>query len=227
MDGPNFSVSSPAIAEDGTIYIGGDQRMYALDPDNSEEREIWSYSIDGPIRQASPAVGEDGTIYLPNGDSFNLYAITPDGEEEWTTQGNRLEYAIPAIGDDGVIYAGSCHDICEEDDCKKGNGIMFAFNPDGSERWRTYVLDCIDARPAIGDNGLLFAPSDPLEDVDECVDQCEAECDEDCESCEEICEEGAEIISPGIFYAIGTSSEGYANSSWPKAQKDDRSTGLF
>ncbi|MCD4782462.1 MAG: PQQ-binding-like beta-propeller repeat protein [Candidatus Eremiobacteraeota bacterium] len=58
--------SSPAIAEDGTIYIGGgDGNLYALFPDGKLK---WKYTLGGYIL-SSPAIGMDGTIYVGSGAS--------------------------------------------------------------------------------------------------------------------------------------------------------------
>ncbi|MEF8874404.1 MAG: PQQ-binding-like beta-propeller repeat protein, partial [Candidatus Thermoplasmatota archaeon] len=72
--------SSPAIGEDGTIYIGSrDGNLYAVNPDGTER---WTFET-GDMITSSPAIGEDGKIYIGSRDG-NLYAVNPDGREKWS-----------------------------------------------------------------------------------------------------------------------------------------------
>ncbi len=74
--------SSPAIGQDGTIYIGsyypGGHHLYAINPDGTLK---WQYETGSYIYYSSPAIGEDGTIYVgsyvESGDGY-LYAIETD-----------------------------------------------------------------------------------------------------------------------------------------------------
>ncbi|GEM_PF-6571050 len=63
--------SSPAIADDGTIYVGSDDNyLYAINPDGSLK---WKFQTQNMIR-SSPAIADDGTIYVGSHDD-NFYAI--------------------------------------------------------------------------------------------------------------------------------------------------------
>lgn len=70
-DGSGCS-ASPAIAADGTVYIGSNAgNVYALDALGNLK---WSYSTGAGVRLGSAAIGGDGTVYI--GDSAgNLYAL--------------------------------------------------------------------------------------------------------------------------------------------------------
>ena len=57
---------------------------------------------------SSPAIGADGTIYVGSCDG-NLYAINPNGTEQWAFPLGVLS-SCPAIGADGTIYVGSMDD---------------------------------------------------------------------------------------------------------------------
>jgi outer membrane protein assembly factor BamB len=64
--GPTFQTnaaqpvfSSPSIGVDGTIYIGINDALYALNPDGSEK---WAFET-GLTVTSSPAIAADGTIY--------------------------------------------------------------------------------------------------------------------------------------------------------------------
>ena len=96
--------SSPAVADDGTIYIGSmDEynpptsydipKLYAINPDGTEK---WRFETThyGKIT-ASPAIGPDGTIYIatheepcsrpspPCDPCPDIFAVNPDGTEKW------------------------------------------------------------------------------------------------------------------------------------------------
>ncbi|NLH49321.1 MAG: PQQ-like beta-propeller repeat protein [Myxococcales bacterium] len=98
--------ASPAIAADGTIYIGSaDGTMYAINPDGTLR---WSFDTLDPIR-SSAAVDGDGNLYFGCGDG-KLYALRPDGKKAWsfdTTTGDRNDLnGSPAIDKQGIVIGG-------------------------------------------------------------------------------------------------------------------------
>jgi|GEM_PF-3302838 len=96
--------SSPAIAEDGTIYVGSyDDKLYAINKNGALK---WAYITGGNIH-SSPAIGADGTIYVGSND-HNIYAINPDGTLKWNYTTGGAVNSSPAIGSDGTVYVGSC-----------------------------------------------------------------------------------------------------------------------
>jgi len=111
--------SSPAIGDDGTIYVGStDKRLYAISPNGTNR---WFFSTGGVI-ESSPAIGSDGTIYVGSGDK-KLYAINPDGTEKWEFATDMPVASSPAVGADGTIYFGPV------------SGNVFALYPDGAVKW--------------------------------------------------------------------------------------------
>ena len=102
--------ASPAIAEDGTIYLmANDGNFYAFNPDGTEKWRL--FMGEWTETTSSPAIGADGTIYVgtPWGDSTpTFYAINPDGTIKWSLPptGGGIS-SSPAIGADGTIYFGS------------------------------------------------------------------------------------------------------------------------
>ena len=119
--------ASPAVAPDGTLYFGGNDRsFYALAPDGSQK---WSFVTGGFIDTCSPTVAPDGTIYTGSNDG-KLYAFAPDGTSRWThdfTATAPLSNS-PSLAADGTIYV------------KANDGFLYALNPaDGSTKWRRDV----------------------------------------------------------------------------------------
>jgi len=93
--------SSPAIASDGTIYVGAnDGYLYALNPDGTLK---WKFKTGDSI-YFSPAIGLDGTIYIGSEDHY-FYAIKPNGTIKWKFEVDKP--TSPAVAHDGTIYIGS------------------------------------------------------------------------------------------------------------------------
>jgi len=144
--GSNVS-STPAIAEDGTIYISScDWKVYAINPDGTQR---WAFDTGAVMTwSSSPAVGADGTVYAGNDDGY-LFAIHPDsGTEKWSLFIGGWA-ATPSIGADGTLYVGSSH------------GTFHAVSPGGTLKWSfsTSGMGWMPS-PAIASDGTLYVGSD-------------------------------------------------------------------
>ena len=85
--GTDWFESSPAVAADGTVYIGGwDNNLYAIS--GRTGKEIWHYPTGSAIT-APPTIGPDGTIYIGSTDGV-MYAIRQDGVARWTYEVDTL-----------------------------------------------------------------------------------------------------------------------------------------
>lgn len=143
----DMKTSSPAIAEDGTIYagdVGG--YLYAFNPDGTEK---WRFlcGVDGDdIYGGCPAIGADGTIYVGS-DSKNMYAINPDGTKKWSfATGNKI-FGSASIASDGTIVFGS------------RDGNVYALNTDGSQKWVFTTGGEVKSSPAIDADGIIYIGS--------------------------------------------------------------------
>lgn len=151
--------SSPAIAQDGTIYIGTiDGNLHAVDPNTGTV--IWSYSIGGNV-YSSPAIGLDGTIYIGSWretGSFGtgaVYAINPNGSLKWRYPDigyiDDIE-SSPAIDpESGVIYVGGSVQ-------HPWDGRMYAIYPNGDPKCEFFhnTSGWITASPAIRNDGMII-----------------------------------------------------------------------
>jgi len=182
-DDPN----SVVISSDGTIYVAGAGKIFALDKNGNE---IWSKSYQ---HTQGPALAEDGTIYFLSGDT--IVALDKTGKEKWKfkTQGNTIIGLT--VGPDGTIYQGSWdgyfYAINKDGTLKwkyktagavsypasiDKNGIiylgggdahagpdsnLYAFNPDGSLKWKYDTKAMRVGSPAIGFDGLIYVPAAP------------------------------------------------------------------
>ncbi|MFH1531879.1 MAG: PQQ-binding-like beta-propeller repeat protein [Pseudomonadota bacterium] len=99
---PGLISSSPAVASDGTVYIGTqDSKLYAIKSGTVQ----WTHPTGGEI-WSTPAVGPDGTIYVGSNDGW-LYAVTAAGVAQWTIEIKGQIWGQPLVGLDGAVYVGS------------------------------------------------------------------------------------------------------------------------
>jgi len=92
--GSQVFFSSPAVAADGTIYIGTEGgELVAV---TSAGVIKWSYQTSGPI-WTSPVIGADGTVYIGSNDN-SIYAINPNGTMQWSFQTGDQVLSSAAIG---------------------------------------------------------------------------------------------------------------------------------
>ena len=135
--------SSPAIANDGTIYVGSnDKHLYAFTPNG---RLKWR-SKTGDWIYSSPAIAKDGTIYVGSTDK-HLYAFTPNGNLKWKYQTDNWITSSPTVANDGTIYVGSY------------DKHLYAFTPNGNLKWRFKTGDDIWSSPAIANDGTIYVGS--------------------------------------------------------------------
>ncbi len=126
----------PVIDNNGTIYFGSNNGLYAMYPNGTLK---WKYNVK---LISVPAIAADGTIYISVGRS-GLHAIYPNGTRKWkfSVEGNTT--SSPVIAEDGTIYF------------KSQNQKLYAVNPDGTERWN-YSTGHLGSSPAIGNDGTIY-----------------------------------------------------------------------
>ncbi|MBM3331793.1 PQQ-like beta-propeller repeat protein [candidate division WOR-3 bacterium] len=110
--------SGPVVGPDGTIYIGGDGKLTAIDP-NGDPKWVFTPAMYGAV--STPALTVDGYLYilvvpgkkrLALQGSDTLYAVNPDGTRRWACGlGEGLsdpEFALssPKLDANGYIYVG-------------------------------------------------------------------------------------------------------------------------
>jgi outer membrane protein assembly factor BamB len=136
---PGFSSlhATPAIAGDGTVYLGfsgGDPAagtLYAFRPPTgggTDPQVVWMVDV-GPGRTtSSPTLGPDGTIYMMGG-SGRLFAVAPNGSVKWSAMAGPTLKGSPALANDASsVYVPST------------DGKLYAIAPpasgnEGSVRW--------------------------------------------------------------------------------------------
>lgn len=148
--------SSPAIGQDGTVYVGSaDGALYAITPKGEVD---WIFDEIDHLVDSEPVISPDGEhIYVITNPSHftedeRLYAIDTEGNEAWKTSGTSasLPSAGPVVGDDGTIYTNIGEDV-------------IALDPEEvSLEWRFETDDFVTAGPVMraGDGTLYVASED-------------------------------------------------------------------
>src|SRR5262249_5432234 len=142
--------SSPSIGSDGTIYVGSDDgNLYAL---SASGQLKWKFTTqNSSIIRSSPAIGSDGTIYFGSegGKSFGgVYALNPNGTQQWFYSARFDIDSAPAIGSDGTIYIGTA------------GWTMLAISSSGTLKWSTTFGSYVVSSPAIGSDGTIYIGCD-------------------------------------------------------------------
>jgi outer membrane protein assembly factor BamB len=107
------SVSSASVGADGTVYVCGKGRLYAL---SGEGKKKWDAGLDTDTCNA-PSIGTDGTVYVAS-HSGHLHAISQSGQKKWSFEHElsksrnpadmvRSMLQTPAIRKDGMLCIGS------------------------------------------------------------------------------------------------------------------------
>jgi outer membrane protein assembly factor BamB len=134
------SRSSPALGDDGTIYIGSwEGNLFALSPEGTER---WRFKTGFEIT-SSPAVSSDGTVFV-GCRNHRVYAVNKDGRERWTFKTGGWVDASPAIGTNDTIYIGSWD--------KK----LYALSPDGTKQWEFVTDGPVVSSAAIDTRGVIY-----------------------------------------------------------------------
>lgn len=177
-DGP--IEASPAIAGDGTTYIGSnDGKLYAITQNGAVR---WSTNLGSPVN-GSPAIADDGRIVVGTDDG-KVRCVDKAGAVAWTYSTGSAVIASPAIKGN-VVYVGSSNGslyaLSMETGAKQWShttggaiwsspaidsagavyvtaedGCLYAIDPSGTRKWKYQTGSSITASPAIDPDGIIY-----------------------------------------------------------------------
>ncbi|MCD6448784.1 MAG: PQQ-like beta-propeller repeat protein [Thermoplasmata archaeon] len=144
--------TSPAIGEDGTIYVGTwEGYLYAFTPDGEEK---WKISLGNWINDLS--LDENGTIYAgifsisyPNPSPAKFFAVFPNGTIKWNFTTEATVAWSPAIGKDGILYGGATDSY-----------LYAVYVSNGNLKWRYKTKATRVSSPSIGEDGIIYFGTD-------------------------------------------------------------------
>jgi outer membrane protein assembly factor BamB len=148
--GPNYT---PVVGDDGTIYVGLDEGLFAIAPDGTER---WLHALGRERIQSPPAIGPDGTLYVVAARAADglVLAVSPEGEVLWSHELlGRMVNTAPVVDASGVVYVAAWDEL-------------YAFEPNGdgaghgTVRWRrAFSRRVFDAGPIISGPGRILIGS--------------------------------------------------------------------
>jgi hypothetical protein len=141
--GNNISSWCPALAADGTVYVGTAAGFFAITNNGTAAAPKWA--LTNIIQATTPAVASDGTIYVYGAGEAVLHALNPDSSAKWSTNfAYRYWYPMPAIGRDNTVYLAR-------------DGYLYAYSPTGAENWRCLCTNTGDyISPAVAPDGTVY-----------------------------------------------------------------------
>jgi outer membrane protein assembly factor BamB len=155
--------SSPAVAQNGTVVVGGgDGVLYGVlrgttadaggdagDADAGDDAAaapvpahvVFQLAV-APMA-SSPVIGADGTIYVGTTDGKLVATLSDGSAVKWRATTGDTSGSSPAIARDGTIYVGS------------SDGHLYALDAGGSVKW-SYDAASPVASPAVGGDETVY-----------------------------------------------------------------------
>lgn len=130
--------NSVIVAQDGTVFIAGGNKITALNANGSLK-----WTQDFPSAQGPGLSADEKTLYIAAGSSL-IAASAVDGSKKWEFKAGGNMVFGPTIGPDGTIYQGSW------------DKYFYAINPDGTEKWKYLTKGTISYPSSIDKNGHIY-----------------------------------------------------------------------
>jgi outer membrane protein assembly factor BamB len=133
-------VAAPAVASDGTLYVGA-SGLHRVSPEGAIE---WSCPI--PAATSAPVLRADGSIVVGAGNG-RLYCLSPEGARLWEAQLGAAVRNPPVASADGTLYVPT-------------EGLaLFAFSAEGARSGSFRAKQAVHYA-ALAPDGALYVGSD-------------------------------------------------------------------
>lgn len=159
----SIPVSASPVVEDRTAFVPlvDDEGTAVTARAAAGGAERWTTRLSTPDVFAAPAVGEG--VYVATradaSDEGRLVALTRDGEVRWTETLEGEAYKAPKVtGASASSSAGGDGEGAETVFVGTDAGYLYAFEADGTLRWRADLGGSVNTTPAVAD-GLVYGTS--------------------------------------------------------------------
>jgi outer membrane protein assembly factor BamB len=137
------SLSYPAAAASGTVFVGGGTEVVALDIETGDP--YWSTTLGSRVRGGAAVA--DGVVYVPT--SENLVAIAAgNGDEQWVVRTGGPVASTPHATDEAVYFTSA-------------DGNIYAVDTDGENLWQQFISSSGGfPSPTVADGTVFFGWGD-------------------------------------------------------------------
>jgi outer membrane protein assembly factor BamB len=133
--------AAPAVASDGTLYVGA-AGLHRVSPEGAIE---WSYPI--PAATAGAVLRADGSIVAGAGNG-RLYCLSPAGARLWEVQLGAAVRNPPVAAGDGMLYVPT------------EGPALFALSAEGIRSWSFRAKQPVHYASLASDGGLYVGSDD-------------------------------------------------------------------
>ncbi len=149
--------SSPAIADDGTVFVGSlDSYLYAIEDSVTYGKLRWRNKLGNWPVYSSPVISPNGNVYV-GGLSFYVYGFEQDGTQIWDYMTGWCVFSSPALAADNTVYCGSKdHHLYALTDAPTDPILEWRYAAGAF-----YDGHLMDSSPSVADDGTIFIGTDP------------------------------------------------------------------
>lgn len=134
--------SSPAIADNGIMYIGSyDKKLYAFTAASPEP--LGTFNLGVSAKYSSPAIDKDGTVYFSANKKLMAITAAPEMKLKWSGDCENTTQSTPIIGTNAVY-------VCSN------SGKLYAFSKDGMLLWKVDYGKTCSAVSAMDEDETIY-----------------------------------------------------------------------
>jgi len=148
-NGNDGMTATAALASDGSIYCGGeDRQIHKLIDNGVRASQVWSCGLRNDM-VGSPAIGPDGRIYACDFGGY-VYALNGDSTLRWEVHAGDTNgiTSSPAVASDGTVYVGTEGPAIGGLVAVKDGNVVWSFE--------TNPRSSVSSSPVVGPDGNVY-----------------------------------------------------------------------